>query len=242
MLKPGATRFYKAVSTDPSPDAPGRIRVLLDGRPLRTPMGGTLELPGAALADAVADEWRAQADQIAPASMPMTQLAFTTIDRIGKERPAIAANIAKYAETDLLCHRADAPADLAARQRGAWDPLLDWADETFGARLAVTLGVLPATQPADAVGRLGRAVAALDDFGLAVVAVVVQATGSLVIGLALLDGRLDADAAVAASQVDDAYQVEKWGADKEATDRLDALMREIREAARFLALARAGAA
>ena len=201
MMKPDVKRFYREVAV--AGTEAGGFAILLDGRKVRTPIGRDLEVPTRNLADAVAAEWAAQEDKVRPATMPLTQFAFTAIDRVGPERADVAARIAKYGETDLLCYRADSPADLVALQAMTWDPLLAWADEAFGARLTVTAGIAPVAQPSPAVAALGRQLEGLDAFRLTAVAAVVQAAGSLVVGLALLRGRLDAADAAKAAHLDE---------------------------------------
>ena len=116
--------------------------VMLDGRPARTPARKTLALPVAALASAVAAEWTAQADRVRPETMPLTRLATTAIDLTAERRQRMVGEAAAYAATDLVCHRAEAPADLVERQHQGWQPLLDWAAARWGARLDVTVGVV----------------------------------------------------------------------------------------------------
>lgn len=234
MLKPGMKRFYKTAAIENADNDSHRI--LLDGRSVRSPMSNSLELPTKALAQAVADEWLDQKDDILPATMPMTQLAFTALDRVATERTAIIDSIAKFGESDLLCYRADHPADLVMRQNQSWDPLIDWADETYDAKLTVTSGIVPVVQPVPAMHALRDAIDELEDFRLTALAAAVQASGSLIIGLALIEGHVDGDQAVAASQLDEAYQGEMWGEDKEAVDRLRGLQQEIADAERFLSL------
>lgn len=233
-----AKRFYEHAGTEP---AEGGVLIHLDGRAVKTPMGRALIVPTPALAAAVAAEWEAQEETIRPDTMPLSQLAITARDRMDADRPEVVAALAAYGGTDLLCYRADRPADLMRRQAETWQPLLDWAADVFGAELAVTAGVLPVQQPQPALVSLREAVAALDAFELAVLGTVTPASGSLVLGLALLAGRLDAAGVVAAAFVDEAYQTEQWGEDAEAARRLAAISAEIEGAARFLALVRAAA-
>jgi chaperone required for assembly of F1-ATPase len=239
MPKSDMKRFYRDVTVAPvaSEDGAGKgFHILLDGRRVKTPIARDLAVPSRPLAEAVAAEWAAQSEKILPASMPMTQLAFTAIDRIAPHQAEVADRIARYGDTDLLCYRAAAPADLVQRQADDWDPLLAWAAADLGGTLVVTDGIVPIDQPAAARAALAQAVAGLDAYRLTALAAVVQAAGSLVIGLALVRGRLDAAAAVAASQLDETYQIEKWGADKESLDRLGALRTEIAQAETFLGL------
>lgn len=227
-------RFWAVAEAAPQGTGWG---VLLDGRPLRTPAKALMVLPAPALAEAVAAEWAAQGDILQPATMPMTRAANTALDRAVPHRAAIVAEIAGYGASDLLCYRAEAPATLAARQAAAWDPLLAFAAEAFGARLAVTTGVMPAPQPAAAVARLRAAVEAADAFALTALAELVSLSGSLVIGLGVLHGREGA-ALWPLSRIDEVWQAEVWGADPEAEAAAEARRAAFLAAERFLRLSR----
>jgi chaperone required for assembly of F1-ATPase len=226
-------RVYKYVATRAVDSAWG---VTLDGRPLRTPAKLDLCVPSEALAAAIAAEWDAQAPDIRPETMPLTRLAATAIDRTAAERDKIVAEVANYAGTDLVCYRAEHPPALAARQEAVWQPLLDWAAGRYDAGLAVTAGIVPLAQSPASLKAYAGVVAAFDDFRLTGLQATTGACGSLVIALALYEGRLDAEAAFAASQLDETFQIEAWGEDAEATKRREALAADIAAAARFLEL------
>jgi chaperone required for assembly of F1-ATPase len=210
--------------------------VALDGRSLRTPAKRALLVPSAALAGEIAAEWDAQGPDIRPETMPLTRLAATAIDRTAEKRAEIAGEIAGYAGTDLVCYRAEHPPALAARQEAVWQPLLDWAAGRYDAGLAVTAGIVPLAQSPASLKSYAAVVAALDDFRLTALQAATAACGSLVIALALYEGRLDADAAFAASQLDETFQIEAWGEDAEAAARRETLAADIAAAARFLEL------
>ena len=226
-------RFYQKAEAVP---AAGGYGVVLDGRLVKTPGKRDLIVPSFALAAAVAAEWDAQQGEIRPATLPLTRLAGTTIDRSAEQREAIVRQVAHYAGTDLLCYRATRPPALAARQQAVWQPLLDWAVERYSAPLAVTAGVVPATQPVASLEAFAAAVAGHDDFSLTALHAATAACGSLVIALALLEGHLAAPAAFAASQLDESFQIEAWGEDKEQAARRAALAADIAAAARFISL------
>ena len=154
------------------------------------------------------------------------------------QREAIIRQAAHYAETDLVCYRASHPPALVTRQQAVWQPLIDWAAERYQAPLTVTNGVIPAIQPAASLAALAAAVAAQDDYALTALHAATGACGSLVIALALINGRLDAAAAFAASQLDESFQIEAWGEDSEQAERRAALAAEIEAAVRFIALLR----
>src|SRR3954447_13829631 len=209
-------RFYKQVTVA---ETEGGHVVHLDGKPVRTPAKAPFILNNRALMEAVAEEWDAQVEDIRPHSMPVTQLASTAIDRIPAQREEIVRAVAAYAETDLLCYRADHPDELAERQGQGWQPMLDWAAIRYGAMLEVKIGVMPHTQPAEACERLRKAVDELDDLVLAGLQNATSVLGSLVLALALMEGRISAEEAYAASQLDETYQIELWGEDAESTAR-----------------------
>jgi chaperone required for assembly of F1-ATPase len=230
------TRRYAIAAIRPAPEGHG---VLLDGKPLKTAARRDFILPTAALAAAIAAEWNREGDAPRPARMRLTRLAILAIDRVAIERARIVEETARTAGTDLVCYRAAYPAALAERQQRAWQPLLDWAMRRYDAPLLVTTGVIPKRQTPASLRALARAVEATDDFSLAALAALASTCGSLVIALALLEGRLDAKAAFAASELDESFAIETWGEDPGQAARRRELAFEIRAAARFLALLRA---
>lgn len=228
-------RFYKETAVDLGD---GGHRILLDGRPMRTPAKAVLVVPTRALAEAIAAEWGAVPDkaEINVSHLPLTRLAATGLDRVTGQRARVIEDTAKYAGSDMLCYRASEPETLVKRQQKIWQPLLDWADERYGARLVIVEGLAFVEQPADAVARLGEAVATHSDLGLSALYNLTHISGSLIVALAVAEGRLAAADAFAAAQLDELYQVERWGEDPIATKRHEGIRHDIEAGARFLAL------
>ncbi|MCJ2137140.1 ATPase [Methylobacterium sp. J-026] len=225
-------RFYKQAGVSEGPEG---FRLTLDGRPANTPARNPLRLPTRALAEKVAAEWDAQETQIDPARMPLTRLANTAIDGVAPRLDAVAADLCAYAVTDLVAYRAGEPDRLVAAQGAAWDPVLAWAREAFGARVILSEGVMHVEQPPDTVRALAAAVTAeTDPFRLAGLHTLTTLTGSLLIALAVLRGHLRPAQAWAAAHVDEAYQAEVWGRDAEAEARLEARRAEFEAAADFV--------
>jgi chaperone required for assembly of F1-ATPase len=226
-----ARRFYKSAA---AVEAEGGFGVALDARRLRTPGGAPFTAPTRALAEVCAAEWAAQGEHIIPASMPITQLAFAAIDWTADSRPQRAEYVVSYAQTDLCCHRAEGPAELIARQAAAWDPLVAWAAAALGAELPVVTGVIAAEAPPSALAALRQAAAELDDFRLTALSQAAGLTGSALIGLALVEGEIDAAQAFAAAVLDDLWSLERWGEDEEARARLERVRAEIDVLGRFI--------
>ena len=212
----------------------------LDGKPIKTPAGLELHLPTRALAEAVAAELGGAPLQALKnlAAIPNLRFAATAIDRVAAAREDTIDSVAAYGEADLLCYRAEGPMELAAREQAAWQPLLDWAATRHGALLACATGISYMPQQPSALAALCKAVAVQDDMTLTGLAMVVQITGSLVLGLALLEERIDADEAFNLAELNETYQIEKWGEDLEAADRRAARRRDLGDAAAFLRLLR----
>ncbi len=226
-------RFYRTAAVV---EAEGGFSVSLDGKPVRTPAKQPLLVPTRALANAIAEEWQAQGDTVNPRSLPLTRLVSIALDLVAPRRGEVVAELTKYAGTDLVCYRAETPPELAARQHATWQPLIDWAALRFDAPLAVTAGVLPVTQPADTLKAFERAVAACDTPRLAALHLATAACGSLVVAMALVEGRIDAEAAFDAAELDASFEIERWGEDTEQTHRRTALKADIALARRFVDL------
>ena len=226
-------RFWKNAN---AVDRDGAWGLELDGKPLRTPAGETLAVPTSALADAIAEEWNSVGDDVDPREMPLTGLANAAIDRVAPDKQGFAAGLARYAEGDLACYRAEGPAALVERQGESWDSLLGWARRRFDLDFKTTAGILPVDQPPATVERLAHAVEALDAFRLAGLSPLVTIGGSLIAALGVLEGAFTPEEAWQAVSLDERWQLEQWGSDPEAEAALENRRRDFLSAARFLEL------
>ena len=224
-------RFYKEVTVSEEP-----FRILLDGRVVKTPMRAALTLPTQVLAEAVAEEWRGQGDEINPHAMKLTKLANTAIDRVAVMRDEVVSQIVAYAN-DTLCYRASFPPELAQRQQAEWEPPLQWLAERYGVRLEARVGVTHFTQDPETVAVLRGAVAAYDNFVLAALHNSATILASLTLTLALAEAHLSATEAFALSELDARFQAERWGQDEEAAKRAEGLLKELIAAETFVRLA-----
>lgn len=210
--------------------------VALDGKPLRTPARQPLLLPSRPLADAIAGEWNSAEETVDPRAMPLTGLSNAAIDRIAPDVEGFAAGLAAYGESDLTCYRAGHPAELAERQCRSWDELLGWARRRFDVDFETTCGVTHVAQPRATIERLRQAIAALDPFRLAGLSPLVTISGSLVAGLAVLEGAFPVEKIWDWVTIDERWQAEQWGADPDAEAALGNRHRDFAAAATFLAL------
>lgn len=225
-------RFYKEASVR---EADGSFALELDGRGVKTPGRRALSVGSARVADALAREWAVQGEFIDPTTMPVTRIVNSAIDGVAAEPEAVRADIVAYAASDLVCYRAEAPVELAARQAEFWDPEIEWLRREFGAPLVLAAGVIPVDQPAESLSRIEALLGDFDPLALTALHSATALTGSAVLALSVAFGRLSAETAWRAAHVDEDWQIAQWGEDAEATARREQRWREMAAAAFVLA-------
>jgi chaperone required for assembly of F1-ATPase len=232
-------RFYKAATAGPAKaEGEGGFAVLLDGRTPKSPAKSPLVLPTLVLAQLVAAEWEAQVKVIDSTAMPATRLAFTAIDRIRETRAEVAAEVAAYAGSDLLCYWADHPTPLVERQQRDWGAMLNWAKAELNLHLKPATGVIHTPQSPAALASVEALALTMDDFTLAGVAYGAGLLGSTVLALALRAGKVTGRKALDLSRLEEIFQAETWGQDAEATARAEALAIEAQVLERWFAALR----
>lgn len=228
MKKPLPKRFYTETGIAAGPDGHA---IELDGRPVKTPAKNALAVPTAALAELIRREWAAQGEVVDPSTMPVTRLVNTAIDGVAAASEAVFDEILRFAGSDMLCYRAEAPVELVTRQAEAWDPVLDWAASTLGARFILIEGIMPQDQPEEAIEALGRALRRYDTpLELAALHTVTTLTGSALLTIAYADGFIDADQAWSLAHLDEDWTNEHWGTDLEAEARREKRLTELQAA------------
>jgi chaperone required for assembly of F1-ATPase len=227
---PQRKRFYARAGVT---EAEGGFAITLDGRPIKTPSGRIVTVPVREIADAIAAEWEAQQETIAPLTMPLTRFANSVVEGVVDRIELVADDVAKYLQSDLLCYRAGHPEGLVAREARHWDPVLFWAADTLGAHFILAEGVMHVGQPESAV-RAARAALPSDAWSIAALHVVTSLTGSALLALALYSGVLDPDQVWAAAHVDEDWNAEKWGVDEEVAARRAARLVDFQAASRIL--------
>lgn len=229
--RPLPKRFYKSVTVTE------QFGIALDGRNVKTPLKAPLILPNRALAEAVAAEWDAQIDVINPHAMPLTKLANTAIDRVASERPKYAAEILEFAGSDMVCYRAESPEGLVSRQSDYWDPVIAWAQSQLHANFITVGSILHRPQSAEALNAFAAHIAALDPFSFVALHNLTTLTGSALLAAMAVAGKLSAEAAWQAANVDEDWQIATWGTDEEAMARREGRLREFSACVKFVNLA-----
>lgn len=233
-----AKRFWSDVNVV---EQDGGFAVQLDTRPVKTPAKAALVVPTRDMGDAVAQEWRAVVEKIDPNVMPFTRSANAAIDKVTVQFNDVADMLAQYGGSDLLCYRAERPAGLVQRQTDGWDPLLDWAHETYGARLISTIGIMPVAQDESVLITLSAPLFNATPFELAAFHDLIAMSGSLVLALAVTQRRLSPEMAWSLSRIDETWQAEQWGSDDDAEQVAEIKRTAFLHAANFHQMAGGGA-
>ena len=234
---PQRKRFYKEAGVTA---AEGGFAITLDGRPIRTPSSRQVVIPSRALAEAVAGEWAAQAETIDPVTMPLTRIANSVVEGVVDRVDLVTDDLAKYLQSDLLFYRAGHPEALVAREAAHWDPIVFWAADTLGAHFMLAEGIVHVRQPEPAIAA-ARAALPGDPWSIAAVHVVTTLTGSALLALALLRGKLDADQVWNAAHVDEDWNIQQWGVDEEVAARRRARLVDFTAAAHVIRALNPGA-
>ncbi len=233
LSSPAAKRFWKTTAINAHD---GGFGITLDGRSVKTPDGTLFTVRSEALAKVICEEWDAQAEHIAPDTMPIYKFAVTAIDRVTTQRDNVVDELAAYGGNDMLCYREDREQHLADHQHKIWQPYIDWAAATFDVKLSVFGGIMPGDQTDATKLALRHAVNAYDDFALSGLHTLVTVSGSLILGLAAASDHKPLDDIINAAFLDELWQQEKWGYDEDAASRLDAYRRQIEDAHSYLRL------
>ena len=228
-------RFYDTVRFE---DSPQGFTILLDDRQVRTPARAGLCIARKALAEELVREWDAQKEHIDPSKMPMTKRANTALDRVRGREEDVVREIVDYAGSDLLCYRADGPDGLVKLQCEHWDRVLEWVKQELNIEFLAEQGISYFAQPRHSLDQI-RSVYILKSFyELTPLHTMTTLTGSALLALAHAHGYLSADELWTAANVDEDWQISKWGEDDEARQRRKIRLAELDEDVKFLQLVR----
>lgn len=237
MQKPLPKRFYKDVAVGETEEC--AFNVLLDGKTLRTPAKSPLTVPTRALAQLLRDEWDAQTEVIDPTIMPVSRHINTAIDGIAADTQAVFEDILRFSSSDLLCYRAGEPEALVARQADQWDPIIDWATYSLGARFILVEGVMHQEQPREAIAAFAVTLQKYDTaIELAALHTMTSLTGSAILAVALAEGERSLEEVWALAHLDEDWTAEHWGEDDDAQIRRAKRLVEMRAAVDVLRAAR----
>ena len=226
--RPLPKRFYEKVEIA---EEDGFV-LHLDGRPVRTPARAVVKVDKKAIADVLAEEWRAQEKVIDPKKMPLTRLLNSAIDGVSTTEELVREEIVRFSGTDLVCYRADDPERLVERQNSLWDPVINWVQDTYSCRFILAGGIMHVEQPDATKQAMEKAVNEYTDpVRLAALHSMTTLLGSTLLALAVGAGFRTTQEAWDAAHLDEDWNIELWGTDVDAEARRAYRFQEMKAAA-----------
>lgn len=226
-------RFYKTVAVK---ETDGNYSVMLDERPIKTPLKQLFAVNNEKMANAIADEWQAQQTHIDHETMIFTKLANTAIDRVSSRRDEIIDEIISYASSDLICYRATDPDELIKQEANHWNPILDWLKSDHDIEMKIATGIIHVEQSSEALAKIKKLYDTYNDFALTAIHNKTSILGSALLPLALLQGKWPLEEIWAAAHIDEDYQIKRWGEDEAAAIRRTHRLNEFKKTYSFYLL------
>ena len=123
---------------------------------------------------------------------------------------------------------------LKQEQEKKWAPIIHWVDETVNARFKTTSGLETPSVNAETALELKKYINGMSDKELAAFYVAALNMRSVLLALALIKGRINAKQAFELSELEELYQIQKWGKVPEAEKRRQNLQKCIAAAEQYL--------
>jgi chaperone required for assembly of F1-ATPase len=225
-------RFYKSADIE---ERDGHYFLLLDNSVTYTPKFIPLSVPQRDVALRLAHEWRLQENVIDHKTMPLTRLLNVALDAVATDIESVRADILKYAQSDLICYRAQTPNELIAEQNKVWGHICKWVEITLQTRLIIAQGIQYSSQLPEFKQKLSKVLDGISSpLTLSALHLMTTLSGSALISWAVYANFLSADEGWKAAHVDELYQERVWGKDDEAFKRRELRWKDF-EAAAFAA-------
>lgn len=229
-------KFYKETNIKHNIDAPSGYTVTLDQKEIKTPGKRTLVLPSSKIATAVRQEWDKQDKVIYLDQMPFTKICYTTIDVVEQNREDIIQQILRYAETDLICCRANKPDDLRERQTQEWQPVLDWIEGFFKTKFLVIDSLSLQLQPETSLKNIQNWLKERSNFELTAFHRMTSLMHSIFLTIAVVENHISLEKAWYLSLLEEKYQQDKWGQTEEAQEREENNFADLKQIYQFYTL------
>lgn len=139
------------------------------------------------------------------------------VKEIGQYREEIEKKLLEFARTDLLFFWGE-KRDLYLKQKNEWQPIINWVEESLKVKVKKT-DKLDTPDNEEMQKPLKTAFAKMSDKELACYYAAALNMKSVLLALALVKGRINAETAGKLSYLEELWQNEMWGADEEAVKR-----------------------
>lgn len=155
------------------------------------------------------------------------------LKEIPEQRSLILDKLVEFSLTDMMLFWGQNK-ELVAQQEKIWGPLLQWVEQEFDTKLKTTQNLDVPEQDQKLAYRLNFELQKLSDRQLVAFYAMALRTRSVLLALAFVKGKINAQEAFQAAVLEEIWQAEKWGKDEEAESRRQTMRQELEEIQDFL--------
>ena len=208
--------------------------IFLDENVLKTPMKNELTILNSKIAEEIHKEWNQDANVLDTDAMIFYGIISTSIDKIINNRILYINDILDFIDTDLICYRAEDPNDLVQWQSKNWDPILLKVEKYINIKIDVFKGIMPLKQKKGIKFKITKFLTKFSDLEIIVLHRITNITGSVFLSLCILNNDLIKEKAFELSYLDELWQAENWGYEKEASKNREKINTELNRTIYFL--------
>ena len=211
----------------------GKYLLTINNKSLKTPDGNIIELPSMKLAKILLKDYESSFKSKPLNIVRPIKITNTAIDKIKPNNIFYINEITDNLNNDMICYFANSPVELVDLQNKDWLPLINYMKSSYNIELIYTSKLFSINQKPDSLLKLKNILNEINIFKLSAIYTLSQITKSIIISLALVNNKISAKKAFENSNLEELYQISKWGKDEEAFDRLNAIKVDIRNIKKY---------
>tara|TARA_Y100001970_G_scaffold287284_1_gene411581 strand:- start:532 stop:1230 length:699 start_codon:yes stop_codon:yes gene_type:complete len=211
----------------------GKYLLNINNKSLKTPDGNIIELPSMKLAKILLKDYESSFKSRSLNIVRPIKITNTAIDKIKPNNIFYINEITENLNNDMICYFANSPVELVDLQNKEWLPLINYMESSYNIELIYTSKLFSINQKPDSLLKLKNILNEINIFKLSAIYTLSQITKSIIISLALVNNKISAKKAFENSNLEELYQISKWGKDEEAFDRLNTIKVDIRNIKKY---------
>ena len=211
----------------------GKYQLNINNKSLKTPDGNIIELPSMKLAKLLLKDYESSFNSKSLNIVRPIKITNTAIDKIKANNIFYINEITDNLNNDMICYFANSPLELVDLQNKEWFPLINYMESSYNIELIYTSKLFSINQKPDSLLKLKNILNEINIFKLSAIYTLSQITKSIIISLALVNNKISAKKAFENSNLEELYQISKWGKDEEAFDRLNTIKVDIRNIKKY---------
>ena len=225
--------LIKNIKIDIVQSKKGKYLLTINNKSLKTPDGNTIELPSMKLAKILLKDYESSFKSKPLNIVRPIKITNTAIDKIKPNNIFYINEITDNLNNDMICYFANSPVELVDLQNKDWLPLINYMKSSYNIELIYTSKLFSINQKPDSLLKLKNILNEINIFKLSAIYTLSQITKSIIISLALVNNKISAKKAFENSNLEELYQISKWGKDEEAFDRLNTIKVDIRNIKKY---------